>query len=73
LLSPVAIPDDVPMRRIIQFVGGFVRRAYLRRMPTIAEPDEVAVWRLPVVAARIAENIPHEDEALRTEVGRLVP
>jgi aminoglycoside phosphotransferase (APT) family kinase protein len=72
LMSPVAIPDDVPMRRVIQFVGGFVRRAYLRGMPLIAEPDEVAAWRLPVVAARLAEGIPYEDDALRAEVARLV-
>jgi aminoglycoside phosphotransferase (APT) family kinase protein len=72
LLSPVSIPEDTPMRRLIQVVGGFVRRAYLRRMPTIAEPEEVAAWRLPVVAARLAEHIPHEEEALRREVTRLI-
>lgn len=71
LMSPVAIPDDAPMRRVVQFVGGFVRRAYLRRMPTIAEPEEVSAWRLPVVAARLAEEIPHEEDALRAEVARL--
>lgn len=72
LLAPVSIPDDVPMRRVVQFIGGFVRRAYLRRMPVIAEPEEVAVWRLPVVAARISEDIPSEDEAMRREVRRLL-
>lgn len=71
LMSPVAIPPDTPMRPIIRFVGGFVRRAYLRRIPRIAEPSEVAAWRLPVVAARIAERIEYEDEAMRAEVARL--
>jgi aminoglycoside phosphotransferase (APT) family kinase protein len=72
LLSPVVIPTDVGMRRVVQIVGGLVRRAYLQKMPSIAEPIEVARWRLPVVAARIAEGIAHEDDALRREVARLV-
>lgn len=72
LMSPVVIPIEQPARRIIQAVAGFVRRGYLRAPPPMADPAEVYGWRLPVVAARIAEGIPHEDDALRAEVARLV-
>jgi aminoglycoside phosphotransferase (APT) family kinase protein len=71
LLSRVAIPPDTTARRIVQFLGGFVRRAYLRHVPALAEPFDVARWRLPVLAARLAEGISHEEPEIVAEVKRL--
>lgn len=74
LLSPATIPHDVPGRRLRTSVQTLFRNAYRTRVMRGAgvSPLEIDLWQLPVVAARLSEGIEREDEALRSEVNRLV-
>jgi aminoglycoside phosphotransferase (APT) family kinase protein len=73
LLSPATVSAHLSSRRIVLTAQGFFRRAYLKRVLKVAGVDRrvVDAWRLPVVAARIAEGIAAEDVALHAEVRRL--
>jgi Ser/Thr protein kinase RdoA (MazF antagonist) len=73
LLSPATVSDGVANRRIMTTVQSIFRRAYRTRVMrrSGASPLEVELWQLPVIAARVAEDIDHEDASLRQEVKRL--
>lgn len=73
LLSPATVSAHVSGRRVITTVQGMFRRAYFKRVLKATGVDRrvVDAWRLPVVAARIAEGIAAEDVALHAEVRRL--
>lgn len=73
LLSPATVSDGVANRRIMTTVQSIFRRAYRTRVQRRSgvSPLEVEMWQLPVIAARVAEGIEHEDTSLRQEVKRL--
>lgn len=73
LLSPATVSANLPNRRVFVTGQGFFRRAYLKQVLKVTGADRrvVDAWRLPVVAARIAEGIASEDVALHAEVRRL--
>lgn len=65
LLSPSAVPPE--MRRPgIGFIVNRARHRYQAAYEEVTDLDRtrLAPWRLPVLAARIAEGIGHEEEAL---------
>jgi aminoglycoside phosphotransferase (APT) family kinase protein len=74
LLSPAAVPPEIPWRGVLTRGVGLLRRRYLReylaRIPL--DRESIDRWRLPVVAARLAEGIEHEHAALTAEVRRLL-
>ena len=73
LLSPATVSDGVANRRIMTSVQSIFRRAYRARVlrRSGVSPLEVEMWQLPVIAARVAEGVEHEDSALRQEVRKL--
>lgn len=73
LLSAATVSEGVAQRRIAVAMQGSFRRAYLRRVTRALgiSKRELAAWRLPVVAARLSEDVQAEDEVLRAEVARL--
>jgi len=74
LMSPATSPEGIPKSRVNRFFRRVFTRAYLSRVQqrTGVRDSDIDVWRLPVAAARIAENIDSEDALLRAEVRRLL-
>ena len=73
LMSPATVAPSAPNRRVLVAIQAMFRRWYRSRVIAGTKVDRrvVDAWRLPVVAARLDENIEWEDEALRAEVDRL--
>lgn len=73
LLSPATIPESTPNRRVATTMQNLFRRSYVKRLLRKTRIDRrvVDAWRLPVVAARLAEGVVAEDVALHAEVRRL--
>ena len=73
LSSPYAIPHDFPGWQLAVLLVRAFRRAYLKNILSLTGLTEkdLAPWRLPVLAARLAEGIEHEQRALLAEVARL--
>jgi aminoglycoside phosphotransferase (APT) family kinase protein len=73
LLSPATLPPDRPNRRLFLMLQGMFRRPYLKQCSRQLGIDRrvIDAWRLPVVAARLAEGVEWEEAALRTELDRL--
>jgi aminoglycoside phosphotransferase (APT) family kinase protein len=73
LLSADAIPLDQPRRRLAVALVGLLRRSYLQSVTGAIglTGSEIDRWRLPVLAARVAEGIEHEREPLLAELARL--
>jgi aminoglycoside phosphotransferase (APT) family kinase protein len=72
LLSPAAVPPE--MRRPgLRFIVDRARHRYQAAYEAITGLDRtlLAPWRLPVLAARLAEGIEHEEEALIAAVRAL--
>ncbi len=74
MLSGPAIPPDLPQRHLAVAFSAILRRAYTRRILQVTGVGRADLdgWRLPVLAARIAEGIDHEQPFLHREVERLV-
>ncbi len=73
LSSSATMSPSMPKRRVFVTIQTMFRRWYRTRVIAKTGVDRrvVDAWRIPVVAARISENIEWEDEALRAELDRL--
>ncbi len=73
LLSPATVSDNVPNRRLALTLQSMFRKSYAKHIARTMRINTrvIDAWRLPVVAARLAEGIVHEDVALHAEVRRL--
>jgi aminoglycoside phosphotransferase (APT) family kinase protein len=76
LLRDGRLPRDLPLTRRLRitllrrrFVAGYLA-AYGRRWPL--DLDEVRAWRLPILVARLDEDIPEERDHLRRLIGEEV-
>ncbi len=74
LLSPAVIPPDMFGHRSVRLLSDAARSAYAARILPAAGRSmaDVHAWRLPVLAGRLSEGIPHEERALVEEVRRLI-
>ena len=66
--SAVDNPEDIAAL-IAEFANGYMQRC---TRATATTSRSVAAWRLPIVAARLSEEIAEEADLLRTEVARLI-
>lgn len=66
LMSPSALPEDLPRRRLAAAFVSRLARSYTAHVlaATGLEAHDVVAWRMPVLVARAAEAIPHEQAAL---------
>lgn len=66
LLSSSAVPDDMPRRRLVLMIVNRFRHRYQAEYERLTGLDRrtLAPWRLPVLAARLSERIPHEERRL---------
>lgn len=73
LMSPSAIPADLPRRRRAVSMVSALQSIYTNAVlaKTGLEAVEVAAWELPVLVARVAEGIDRERDALEAAIGRL--
>jgi aminoglycoside phosphotransferase (APT) family kinase protein len=74
LLSPAAMPPGTGGRRVKGIFGEAARSAYLGHILPAAgrSRSEIRAWELPVLAGRLSEGIDYQQEALVTEVRRLI-
>lgn len=66
LLSAAAVPDEMPRRRLILMIVNRFRHRYQAEYERLTGLDRrtLAPWRLPVLAARLSEQIAHEQAPL---------
>lgn len=73
LLSPATVSESVPNRRVALTLQSMFRKSYVKHVTRAMRINRrvIDAWRLPVVAARLAEGVVNEDVALHAEVRRL--
>lgn len=66
LLSPPAVPTDMPKRPLALMLVNRFRHRYQATYERLTGHDRrrLAPWRLPVLAARVGDGIDHEQEPL---------
>ena len=66
LLQTASVPPFIAGRWLINWVRGLFYSTYLKRYLQLrpASREQIAVWQLPVAAARLAEDIPEEKDRL---------
>lgn len=74
LISPLAIPPDLPQRdRVVETAGEFTR-VYLDTIVAsgVTDRDQVDRWMVPVLAARLTEGIDWERSPILRQIETLV-
>lgn len=75
LFAVAALPLRAPRRWVIRLVRAIFQAAYIRRyrQRRAVSRRELAAWQGPVAAARLAEGVPGEEQALLRRVAATVP